>query len=138
MSDRFHYILQVVRKHIMHFYFFKLCNTATDAIFCILLVIIALIASSGSIAIPSFAPTTHIVSNKNIDAEAILVWNNLTTQIGIREKLSPPEFSRAYALVHISMYDSLIAATANKQDRNVIFYDNRSSAYVSSICRWRS
>ena len=58
----------------------------------------------------------------------------MITQIGITEKLSPPEFSRAYALVHISMYDSLLAATGNKHDRSIMFYDNRSLlSYVSSM-----
>jgi hypothetical protein len=108
------------------------CNTFTLSIFSLVLVITTTMGSSFSVQ--SFTPDMHIVGDKSADAEIILLWNNLTTQIGLRERLSAPEFSRAYALVHISMYDSLLAVTGNRYDSNVIFNDNRSSLlYVSSI-----
>src|ERR671911_646119 len=106
------------------------CNTFTFSIFSLVLVITTTLGNS--FTVHSFAPDMHIVGDKS--AEIVLLWNNLTTQIGIRERLSAPEFSRAYALVHISMYDSLLAVIGNKHDSNVIFNDNRSSlSHVSSI-----
>jgi peptidoglycan hydrolase-like protein with peptidoglycan-binding domain len=45
----------------------------------------------------------------------VIVWNNLTTSIALKEKLSPPELSRAYALLHVSIYDSLLAANQSYQ-----------------------
>ena len=108
------------------------CNTFTFSIFSLVLVITTIL--SNSFTVHSFAPDIHIVGDKSADGEIVLLWNNLTTQIGIRERLSAPEFSRAYALVHISMYDSLLAVTGNKHDSNVIFNDSRSSlSQVSSI-----
>src|SRR5918993_4191962 len=108
------------------------CNTFTFSIFSLVFVITTTLGNSFSVQ--SFTPNMHIVGDKSADAEIILLWNNLTTQIGLRERLSAPEFSRAYALVHISMYDSLLAVTGNRYDSNVIFNDNRSSlSHVSSI-----
>ena len=108
------------------------CNTFTLSIFSLVLVITTTMGNSFSVQ--SFTPDMYIVGDKSADAEIILLWNNLTTQIGLRERLSAPEFSRAYALVHISMYDSLLAVTRDKHDSNVIFNDNRSSlSHVSSI-----
>src|SRR5829696_7898309 len=77
------------------------CNTFTFSIFSLVLVITTTMGNS--FTVHSFAPDMHIVGDKSADAEIILLWNNLTTQIGIRERLSAPEFSRAYALVHISI-----------------------------------
>jgi hypothetical protein len=104
----------------------------TFSIFC-LLPIITIIGNSFNVQ--SFTPDTHIAADKSAGAESILIWNNLTTQIGIKEKLSAPEFSRAYALVHISIYDSLLVASGDRFDENGRIYDNRSlsSLYVSSI-----
>jgi PAP2 superfamily len=108
------------------------CNTFAFSIFSLVLVITT--AMGNSFSVPSFAPHMHNIGEEGANAESVLIWNNLTTQLGIRERLSAPEFSRAYALVHISMYDSLLAVTGNKHDSNSILYDNRSSlSYVSSI-----
>ena len=108
------------------------CNTFTFSIFSLVLVITT--AMGNSFSVSSFAPHMHNIGEEGANAESVLIWNNLTTQLGIRERLSAPEFSRAYALVHISMYDSLLAVTGNKHDSNSILYDNRSSlSYVSSI-----
>jgi PAP2 superfamily len=104
----------------------------TYSIFCLLFIITTTIGNS--FTIQSFTSNIDIVDENNVGVESILIWNNMITQIGITEKLSPPEFSRAYALVHISMYDSLLAATGNKHDRSIMFYDNRSLlSYVSSM-----
>jgi hypothetical protein len=46
----------------------------------------------------------------------VVLWNNLTTTIGLEEKLSPVELARAYALVHVSLYDSLLASNQRYQD----------------------
>lgn len=37
-------------------------------------------------------------------------WNGLTAELGLKAKLPPPKFSRAYALVHVAIYDALLAA----------------------------
>ena len=34
-------------------------------------------------------------------------WNQLTTELGLKAKLPPPRFSRAYALVQVAIYDAL-------------------------------
>lgn len=120
----------------------RLVSNNTIAItFCLLLIITAVITNNNtSIIIPSFATDSRTIRNQNIDANIILAWNNLTTQLGIKEKLSPPEFSRAYALVHISIYDSLLAVAGNKTKVNdFLIYNNNNnnnnntSLYVSFI-----
>lgn len=112
-------------------------RTFTFSIFCLLFIITI---TSNGFAVQYLTPDMDITSDINTRAESILAWNNMTTQIGIREELSPPEFSRAYALVHISMYDSLLAASGNNYDEDIGFYDNRSilPLYVSSIAEGAS
>jgi membrane-associated phospholipid phosphatase len=44
-----------------------------------------------------------------------LFWNMVTTASGLKAKLPPPLFARAYALVHIAIYDAL--AAADRRDR---------------------
>jgi len=39
-----------------------------------------------------------------------LFWNGVTTASGLKAKLPPPLIARAYALVHIAIYDALAAA----------------------------
>lgn len=70
----------------------------------------------------------HIVDT-DTHSSIILDWNNFTTQLGIKEKLSPLEFSRLYALVHVSMYDSLLASSLDRKD---VFRDN-STLHISSL-----
>jgi hypothetical protein len=48
-------------------------------------------------------------ANNHSKTNPVIVWNTLVTDLGSKEKLSPPEFARLYALVHISIYDSLLA-----------------------------
>src|SRR2546425_3682614 len=38
------------------------------------------------------------------------VWNHLTTHFAQAANLSPPRLSRAYALVHVAIYDGLLAS----------------------------
>lgn len=111
----------------MHFSLSKFNNISTYSMLCVVLIIVTMMGNSNTDQLS--APSMPFVSDKN----SILVWNNLTTQIGIREKLSPPEFSRTYSLVHISMYDSLLAATGKKQDVVVKSYDNKSLSDFSSV-----
>ena len=110
---------------------------AITIILCILLVVLATVGNCGSsITVLSFASNTPVLTNKNKGNEVILGWNELTTQLGMREKLSPIEFSRAYALVDISVYDTLLAIGGNKSDMNIIFYkdnNNGSILYTSAI-----
>ncbi|EQB62631.1 MAG: Phosphoesterase PA-phosphatase-like protein [candidate division Zixibacteria bacterium RBG-1] len=35
-------------------------------------------------------------------------WNQLTTELGLKAKLPPPRFARAYALVQVAIYDVLV------------------------------
>jgi PAP2 superfamily protein len=51
----------------------------------------------------------NIANNQSKQTNPVIVWNTLVTELGSKEKLSPPEFARLYALVHISIYDSLLA-----------------------------
>jgi hypothetical protein len=102
---------------------------------------IAIIGSSSSVtntAIASFDINIPSIIDQNIRANTITSWNELTTQLGIKENLSPPQFSRVYALVYISIYDSLLAAaaaaTAADREYNTVAFDNK-SFYVSSITR---
>ncbi|HZD81615.1 MAG TPA: vanadium-dependent haloperoxidase [Nitrososphaeraceae archaeon] len=110
---------------------------AITIILCILLVVLAAVGNCGSsITVLSFASNTPVLTNKYKGNEVILGWNELTTQLGMREKLSPIEFSRAYALVDISVYDTLLAIGGNKSDMNIIFYkdnNNGSTLYTSAI-----
>lgn len=46
-----------------------------------------------------------------------MLWNRVTTRLGLAAKLPPPKFSRAYALVHVAIYDALLAAhQTNRHD----------------------
>lgn len=51
------------------------------------------------------------IANAKVDnnTNAIIIWNELTTYLAQKEKLSPPEFSRTYALVQIAIYNSLLS-----------------------------
>jgi hypothetical protein len=49
------------------------------------------------------------LANNHSKINPVIVWNTLVTELASKEKLSPPEFARSYTLVHISIYDSLLA-----------------------------
>ena len=72
-------------------------------------VTIGMMTSSVIISV-SFAADIPSLSHQDVDTNAVTDWNNLVAMLGIKEKLSPVEISRVYALVHISIYDSLLAA----------------------------
>ena len=38
-------------------------------------------------------------------------WNEQTTRLGLQAKLNPPRVARAYALLHVAIYDALLAGT---------------------------
>jgi hypothetical protein len=40
----------------------------------------------------------------------VLKWNTFTTNASLEHKLSPPALARAYALVHVSIYDALLSS----------------------------
>jgi hypothetical protein len=63
----------------------------------------------------------------------IPAWNNLVTSIGLNEKLSPPELARVYALVHISIYDSLLASNKTYQDKNDIGSSATAAGAASTV-----
>jgi hypothetical protein len=55
------------------------------------------------------------ISSKQVKAftvqdNPVLSWNTLTTNASLEHKLSPPALARAYALVHISIYDALLSS----------------------------
>jgi hypothetical protein len=48
----------------------------------------------------------------------VVVWNRLTRELGIGAKLPPPLMARAYALVHVGLYEAL-AASADRPRGNL-------------------
>ena len=56
-------------------------------------------------------------------------WNGFTTTASLEHKLSPPALARAYALVHISIYDALLSSK-NVDSENFTGKEKRD-------CRWR-
>ncbi len=94
-------------------------------------VTIVMMTSSG-ITFVSYAADIPNMSHHDVDTNAVTDWNNLVAKLGIKEKLSPIEISRVYALVHISIYDSLLAARSGEASvtHDESFYK---SYYVSSI-----
>src|ERR671931_382881 len=127
----------------MYLRFIRSNNIANMSFYTIcFLLMIAIIGSSSSVtntAIASFESNISSIIDQNIRANTITSWNDLTSQLGIKENLSPPQFSRVYALVHISIYDSLLAAagaaaaaaaaaaaTAANREYNTVAFDNKS------------
>ena len=106
---------------------------------CFFLIISIIQTSSiSNTAIASVETNIPSIVDQNIDVRTITTWNDLTTKLGIIENLSPPQFSRIYALVHISIYDSLLAATAvatatNTEYNNTLSFGSNKSFYISSI-----
>jgi len=47
---------------------------------------------------------------KSVGPNAVVVWNRLTKELGVDAKLPPPLMARAYALVHVGIYDALVAS----------------------------
>jgi hypothetical protein len=91
-------------------------------IFTILITIAAMIPFPISFLSPPIVEG-KIVSSLEVNStelNPIVVWNDLTTNIGEKEKLPAPELTRVYALVHVSMYDSLLTSSLSYQNRNDI------------------
>jgi hypothetical protein len=93
------------------------------------LLILTILTNSVTNALAIADNSTQII-HEDTDQHIITDWNNLTTQIAKNEKLPPLEFSRVYALVHISMYDSLLAAA---ESVNKSHYSQYRSYYISTI-----
>lgn len=45
-------------------------------------------------------------------------WNQITTELGLKAKLPPPRFARAYALVQVPIYDALLVANRGDEDND--------------------
>jgi hypothetical protein len=64
---------------------------------------------------PALHPSGAASSRTTIagaETPASVVWNRLTTQLAAAAPLPPPLFARAYALVHVAIYDALLAGHA--------------------------
>lgn len=94
-------------------------------LFCISLIIIS------STIFDSFGENTNIKSSKT---NPIIIWNKLVTDIALKEKLFPPEFTRVYSLVHISIYDSLLKAQDYKNsDFQIAAITNAASGILNYL-----
>lgn len=51
-------------------------------------------------------------------ADPASFWNQLTTELGLKAKLPPPLFARAYALVQVAIFDALLKA--EEDDSNAL------------------
>ena len=58
-----------------------------------------------------------------------VLWNELTTELGLKAGLPPPKIARAYALVHVAIYDALVAA---HETRRRDLWDNAVAAGAAS------
>ncbi len=56
---------------------------------------------------PTAKPTYHPQTLASSDDPAT-VWNQLTTELGLKAKLPPPRTARAYALVQVAIYDAIV------------------------------
>ncbi len=48
---------------------------------------------------------------------AVVVWNRLTTELGVDAKLPPPLLARDYALVQVGIYEALVASGDHRRGR---------------------
>ncbi len=81
------------------------------------LIIMGSILSIGTLRItPAYAGSDSIVS-----------WNNLTTDLSLEHKFSPPRLARAHALVHVAIYDALLEA----RNQNIANTPENESALIS-------
>lgn len=48
---------------------------------------------------------------------APVFWNDLTTELGLQEGLSPPKLARAYALTQVAIFDALFIAQDTRRGR---------------------
>lgn len=63
------------------------------------------------------APIKDPLSSKAaLSSDPASFWNQITTELGLKAKLPPPRFARAYALVQVPIYDALLAANRGHDD----------------------
>ena len=65
----------------------------------------------------SLGATSNAINNSVADANPVITWNRLISQIGMEAKL-PTTLIRAYALVHAAIYDSLLSNRMQKYNVN--------------------
>ncbi len=78
-------------------------------IFLSLLLILALLWSCNKIQ--PLQPTEKLTFHPQVSAvsdDPATVWNQLTTELGLKAKLPPPLIARAYALVQVAIYDAIV------------------------------
>ncbi len=56
-------------------------------------------------------------SGAEAGGDAVVFWNRITRELGIDAKLPPPLLARAYALVHVGIYDALVASDDDRRGR---------------------
>ena len=66
----------------------------------------------------SLGATNNIINNSAGDANPVIIWNHLISQLGMKEKLPTTTLTRAYALVHAAIYDSLLSNQIQKYNVN--------------------
>lgn len=71
-------------------------------------VLTSLIIISSIIIQTVFSPSPILVSA--YQDNPVIAWNKFTTEIILQHSIPPPRIARAYALVHISIYDALLTA----------------------------
>ncbi len=66
----------------------------------------------------AFIPVKYAAAplpSQALSQNPVVIWNHLTSELGIKaygglEHLDPPRYARAYALVHVAIYDALLSA----------------------------
>jgi PAP2 superfamily len=115
---------------------FAITKFFTTSSFSLIILISIINTSNATITSLPIVITTqnenYLQIDSNIGSNNIISWNKLISELGMKVKLSPPEFSRAYSLVHISIYDSLLAARDDMTNLTVNESLSR-SFYVSSM-----
>lgn len=73
-----------------------------------ILIAVLVLTSLFSLGQFSTGPTFLSASAESINP--VIFWNQLTTELGLEAKLPVPRLQRAYALVHVAIYDALLLA----------------------------
>ena len=72
------------------------------------------------------------VNESTLQDNPVVVWNLFTANASLEHDLSPPRLARAYALVHISIYDALISSQNLQADNNFPYKDKAIVAGAAS------
>ncbi len=54
-----------------------------------------------------------VIARAGSTTNPVVVWNELTTKLGVMHKLQAPFMAHDYALVHVAMYDALLSYISN-------------------------